>query len=77
MTTPNTTEKSLSEIETKEALAEMQRLAANQGVRPFEADKWLSDNTIDVNPDATRIEVDAFLEMLREWRDAPSQRSMD
>jgi hypothetical protein len=74
---PNTTEKSRSEIETTKALGEMQRIAVEQGIKPFDVNEWLSEDSPDSNPEETRAEVDAFLAMLREWRDTPSQRNID
>jgi len=77
VTTPNSTEKSRSEIEAQKALADVERLAAEQGIKPFDVNEWLKENSTDSSPEETRAEVDAFRAMLREWRDTPSQRSID
>lgn len=62
--------------ESAEALAALERRAAEQGIRPFSADDWLSSGEEGSDPEEIKREVDDFLGMLREWRDTPSSRSL-
>lgn len=63
--------------ETERARAEIERLAQEQSVRPFDPDEWLAEPGPDQPPDEVRREVDEFLLMLREARRTPSRRGVD
>ena len=63
------------ESEMARARAEFERLAEEQGVRPFDFDEWLAETEPDQPPEEIRREVDEFLVMLREWRHTPSRRA--
>lgn len=64
------------ERETAEARARLQHRADAQGVKPFNADEWCAESGADQPPEEVRQEVDEFLNMLREWRETPSARSV-
>lgn len=65
------------ESETARVRAEIERLAEEQGVGPFDPDEWLAESEPDQPPEEVRREVDEFLGMLREWRGTPSRRDLD
>jgi hypothetical protein len=71
--TPHPTEDE-RERETTRARAEIERLAAEQGVKPFDPDEWRAEAEASQSPEEVRREVDEFLVMLREWRQTPSRR---
>lgn len=64
------------ERETAEARTHLERRAAEQGIRPFDADEWRGELEIDQTPEEIRREVDDFLSMLRAWRNTPPARSI-
>jgi hypothetical protein len=61
--------------EAAEARAALERRAAELGVTPFDADEWLAGSEDDQVPEEAALEVDEFLSIVREMRDAPSTRS--
>ena len=63
------------EREAAEARAALERRAAELGVTPFDADEWLAGAEDDQSPEDAAREVDEFLTIVRELRDAPSTRS--
>jgi hypothetical protein len=58
------------ERETAEARAELLRRAEAEGVKPFDADEWLAERETDQTPEEIRREVDEFLALRREAREA-------
>jgi hypothetical protein len=62
--------------ESAEARAALERRAAELGVRPFDAEEWFTE-TEDQTPEDVTHEVDDFLRLVRDQRDAPSARSLD
>jgi hypothetical protein len=56
------------ERETAEALAALERRAAELGVTPFDADEWLARSEDDQAPEDAAREVDEFLSIVRECR---------
>ena len=78
MSRPNITSQEAEERarETAQARADLERRAAEQGVRPFDAGEWLGELETDQTPEEVRREVDEFLHMVREARDTPSTRSI-
>ncbi len=76
MTRPNIILPSDTERETAQARAELQRRADAQGVKPFDANEWRAELETSQKPEEIAQEVDEFLSMLREWRDAPPTRSI-
>lgn len=63
--------------ETAHARAELERLAEEQGVRPFDPNEWLAESGPDQSPEEVSREVDEFLGILRESRQTPSRRGVD
>lgn len=61
--------------EAADARAALERRAAEMGVRPFDADEWLTGTDEDETPEDAAREVDEFLSIVRELRDTPSTRS--
>lgn len=61
--------------EAAEALAALERRAAELGLTPFDADEWLAGAEEDEAPEDAAREVDEFLSIVRELRDTPSTRS--
>lgn len=61
--------------EAAEALAALERRAAELGLTPFNADEWLAGTGEDEAPEDAAREVDEFLSIVRELRDTPSTRS--
>jgi predicted nucleic acid-binding protein len=61
--------------EAAEALAALERRAAELGLTPFNADEWLAGTEEDQAPEDAAREIDEFLGIVRELRDAPSPRS--
>ena len=61
--------------EAAEALAALERRAAELGLTPFDADEWLAVTEEDQAPEDAAREVDEFLSIVRELRDTPSPRS--
>lgn len=59
------------ESETAKARAELLRIAEAQGVRPLSFDELLGDPEED---DSEKEDVDDFLELRREWREAERAR---
>lgn len=59
------------ESETAEARAELLRIAEEQGVRPLSFDELLGDPE---EGDPEKEDVDDFLELRREWREAERAR---
>lgn len=57
------------------ARADLERRAAEQGIRPFDAADWLAEPQTEQQREEVTREVDDFLGLLREWRDTPSHRS--
>ncbi|MDQ3803373.1 MAG: hypothetical protein M3416_05905 [Acidobacteriota bacterium] len=60
--------------EVAEARADLERRAAELGVRPFDGDEWLAESETDQTAEEITREVDEFLSMVREWRHTPSNR---
>jgi hypothetical protein len=61
--------------EAAEARAALERRAAELGITPFDAGKWLARSADDQAPEEAEREVDDFLCIVRELRDTPSNRS--
>jgi predicted nucleic acid-binding protein len=79
MSQPNITSHSTEEErgrETAQARADLERRAAEQGIKPFDADEWLAGLETDQTPEEVRQEIDEFLHIVREVRDTPSSRSI-
>lgn len=76
MSQPNANKDSAREA--AEARAALERRAAELGVRPFDAGEWLSEVGEDgQTTEEVTHEVDDFLRLVRDQRDAPSARSLD
>lgn len=79
---PDLAEEELRQVEreraTAKARADLMRRAEAQGVKPFDPDEWRAELDSDNQPqEEIQREVDEFLKMMREWRDTPSNRSID
>jgi hypothetical protein len=72
---PTTTQE--RERETAEARAEVERLAAEQGIKPFNFDDALGEGSEGQTREEIQREVDDFLNLLRETRKMPSRRSLE
>lgn len=62
--------------ETAVACAALERRAAELGVRPFDAQAWLAEAEAEQTPEEAGREVEQFLGLIRQLRDAPSDRSL-
>ena len=71
--TPRSDEK--RERETAEALARLERRAAETGVTPFDPAEWGAESDGDQTTEEVTQEVDEFLRLVRECRDTTSFRS--
>jgi hypothetical protein len=78
MSRPNITSRDTEERarETAQARADLERRAAEQGIKPFDVDEWRAELETDQTPEEIRQEVDEFLTIVREARDTPSSRSI-
>ena len=76
MTRPNATDIDAERArEAAEARAALERRAAEQGVKPFDAAEWQAESALDETPEETRREIDEFLQLVRDTRALPSTRS--
>ena len=65
------------EREIAEARAELERLAEEQGVKPFDFDAAFGEASEGQSQEEIQQEVDEFLRVVRETRDMPSTRSIE
>jgi hypothetical protein len=73
-TSHTTKEEAERSREVARALAELERRAAEQGVRPFNAGDWLAGDDATEDPEEIRREVDDFLALRREGREVEAVR---
>jgi hypothetical protein len=59
-----------------EALARLERRAAETGVTPFDSAEWGAESDHGETPEEVRREVDEFLSLVRECRDTRSSRGL-